>query len=508
MSRYILLFHTVKFLKPIQIYYRGFYFIRARFRKLVRFRYSFFKKANSNRLKLEKSIESKSTYSQGEFKFLNLSKEFKGSIDWNYSGYGKLWTYNLNYFDFLSKREEIYLIEDFIKNIDSIKDGLEPYPISLRTLNWVKFLSYNSIKSEKIDNSLYAQYYILLDNLEYHLLGNHLLENGFSLLFGAYYFQDDILYLKAKEILLKQLDEQILDDGGHFELSPMYHQIVLFRVLDSINLVKHNSWQSNKKFLEFLIYKAEIMLGWLSAVSYRDGSIPMFNDSAKDIAPTTNELIEYSKRLNLGIRYLKLSDSGYRKISNSSYECIVDIGDIKANYIAGHTHADIFNFELKINNRPFIVDMGIITYNDSKKREFQRSTSAHNTVEIKGKNQSEVWSSFRVGDRGRVIDIKESKNIIEATHNGYKNTLHTRIWIFNKDRVTIKDSLGKNSIATARLYFHYSISKQYILEHIKIYNSSWKLFKYDLSIGFNSTKISYYIEIYFNKTSKIDIFII
>ena len=84
--------------------------------------------------------------------------------------------------------------------------------------------------------------YILLDNLEYHLLGNHLLENGFSLLFGAYYFQDENLYKKAKEILEKELNEQILDDGAHFELSPMYHQLMLFRVLDCINLVKHNQW--------------------------------------------------------------------------------------------------------------------------------------------------------------------------------------------------------------------------------------------------------------------------
>ena len=33
---------------------------------------------------------------------------------------------------------------------------------------------------------------------------------------------------------------KILEDGGHFELSPMYHQIMLFRVLDCIQLLKLN----------------------------------------------------------------------------------------------------------------------------------------------------------------------------------------------------------------------------------------------------------------------------
>ena len=40
-----------------------------------------------------------------------------------------------------------------------------------------------------INQTLYNHYQLLLNNLEYHLLGNHLLENAFSLLFGAYYFQ-------------------------------------------------------------------------------------------------------------------------------------------------------------------------------------------------------------------------------------------------------------------------------------------------------------------------------
>ena len=61
-------------------------------------------------------------------------------------------------------------------------------------------------------------------------MGNHLLENGFSLLFGSYYFRDEKLYSKAKEIIKTELREQILDDGAHFELSPMYHSIILHRI--------------------------------------------------------------------------------------------------------------------------------------------------------------------------------------------------------------------------------------------------------------------------------------
>ena len=97
-----------------------------------------------------------------------------------FNQFGKLWTYNLNYFDFLnqeniSKENGLRLIQDFINNDAFLKDGKEPYPISLRGINWVKFLSNNQVKDELINNTLYFHYCILFKNLEYHLLGNHLL---------------------------------------------------------------------------------------------------------------------------------------------------------------------------------------------------------------------------------------------------------------------------------------------------------------------------------------------
>lgn len=294
MNKLILLFNTVKYLKLKQIYFRLYYFTRARYRKVSGFKYEFLKGSNSTTLKLSTSIENKySNVKNNKFSFLNLSKKFDNDIDWNYDKYGKLWTYNLTYFEYLKEKEDIQLIYDFCEKIEDIQDGLEPFPISLRGLSWIKYLTYHNIKDKKIDDSLYAQYYILLDNLEYHLLGNHLLENGFSLLFGAYYFRDERLYKKAVEILRVELEEQILDDGGHFELSPMYHQIMLFRVLDCINLVQNNNYK-NQELLELLIDKAKLMLSWLKNISYENGDIPLLNDSANCIAPTSNELFKYA----------------------------------------------------------------------------------------------------------------------------------------------------------------------------------------------------------------------
>ena len=336
---------------------------------------------------------------------------------------GKLWTYNLNYFDFLnqeniSKEEGLKLIRNYVSKHSQLKDGLEPYPISLRGINWIKFISKHQIQDAEINNILFNDYLRLADNLEYHLLANHLLENGFSLLFGAYYFQDEKLYKKANTILRNELEEQILNDGAHYELSPMYHQIILHRVLDCLNLVENNPWK-DKELFPLLKKKAELMLGWLDAITYKNGDIPLLNDSAKGIAPSSKELFTYAKSLGLKSQDSILSDSGYRKWIKNEMEIVLDLGQIAPSYQPGHSHADSLQFVLNFKNKPIIVDTGISTYEKNDRRQLERSTSSHNTVTINESNSSNVWGGFRVAERAKVTVKQENNSCIEASHDGY-----------------------------------------------------------------------------------------
>jgi len=508
MNKFILLFNTIKYLKSKQIFFRLFYFVRARFRKISGYKYQFTQESQKvTPLKLIDSCEYYSTYKYGEFCMLNLSKRFENKIEWNYNEYGKLWTYNLTYFEYLKEKEDVALIYDFIENISSVKDGLEPFPLSLRGICWVKFLNRYEIKDKKIDDILYSQYYILLDNLEYHLLGNHLLENGFSLLFGAYYFEDEILYDKASEILKKELDEQILKDGVHFELSSMYHQLMLFRVLDCINLIKNNDWK-HQELLVFLEQKVSLMLGWLKTITYKNGDIPLLNDSANKIAPTSSELFDYAKRLSINYHPSHMNQSGYRKIEKTHYECVVDIGEVGASYIPGHAHADTFNFELRIDTKPFIVDSGLSTYETNNSRFYERSTKAHNTVEVLDKDSSEVWGGFRVANRANIIELVENFHYLKATHDGYKKqgVLHTREWKFEENRIVIQDSLNSDVDAIARLHFHPDVTEDEIKEKI-VFSSKFEISNYNYAKEFNKTEKALVLEIEFSKELEVEILI-
>lgn len=515
----VLLIHTLKHLRFRQLYFRGYYLIRNRF-----FRKDYKKPLNKDiePLKWKDSfLYTDSFKKENTFEFLNVSNTFNAQIDWNHNVLGKLWTYNLNYFDFLNQatitsEEGVALIQDYIEKDSVLIDGKEPYPISLRGINWIKFLSKHSISNPEINQTLFNHYQTLLKNIEYHLLGNHLLENGFSLFFGAYYFKDEFLYAKAKQILMEELNEQILKDGAHFELSPMYHQILLHRVLDCIRLLQLNSWKEDGLLGQFLKEKALKMLSWLQEASFSNGSIPMVNDSAYGIAPTSTQLFDYAKNLCLKWPKGELSDSGYRKFSQPTYELFVDVGNIGPTYQPGHAHSDTFSFELYLHKQPFIVDVGTSTYEKDQKRMSERQTYSHNTVMVNRRDQTQVWSVFRVANRAKIINLKENPNMVLATHNGYKSIgiVHERSFsavenIIIHDKILSKKE--KALISEAFFHVHPSIKNininrnQVLFKDIDVsfnfegHVNQIKLEEYQYSLGFNRTESAQKICVSFSK---------
>jgi Heparinase II/III-like protein/Heparinase II/III N-terminus len=461
-----LYFHTVIHLRPIQIYYRIFYEIRAIFRKVIGFKYSQFIPSKSYELILKPSIPSNHSYFPEEncFQFLNQSQVFElNQINWNdEQTFGKLWAYNLNYFEFLNQEnlsltKGLALIRAYTQAYPNLKTGLEPYPTSLRGINWIKFLTKFQIKDPEIDGFLMAQYVQLADNLEYYLMGNHLLENAFSLLFGAYYFRNESFFKTANKILKTELYEQFLDDGGHFERSPMYHQIMLFRMLDCWNLIENNSIFKSISDNEISLNLIKKLLIFLQTITFKNGDIPLINDAAKNIAPSTKQLIEYANQLNIKGSEIKLSESGYRKFNKNNYELLVDVGNISPDYLPAHAHAGALSFILYVNQKPFIVDTGTSTYQNNEIRQFERSTSAHNTVQIGDFEQSEMWSSFRVGRRAKAKILSENENEIIASHDGYKRygIIHKRTFITDNQCITIKDEIIGETKYLQKAYLHF-----------------------------------------------------
>jgi len=412
------------------------------------------------------------------FTFLGETRTFDEKIAWLDADRGKLWTYNLHYFDYLddagrcSNGNAATLIDEWIEaNPYATGDGWEPYPTSLRIVNWIR----RTWRDERVDrrtlDSLALQVRWLARNVEYHILANHLFTNLKALLFAGLYFGDREgerwLRLGLSGVAL-ELDEQILPDGGHFERSPMYQATLLNDLLDLIEL-GDASPAVDSAIVDGWRDVARAMLGWLVTMTHPDGGIAFFNDAAFGIAPTTAELGERAERLGIarpGPEHsdtVHLAPSGYVRARRGAATLIADVAPIGPDHQPGHAHADTLSFELSVGAQRVIVNSGTSTYVPGDMRDAQRRTRSHSTVEVDATDSSETWSGFRVGRRARILDVSVEDDgqtlTIEGAHDGYVHleghVVHRRRWTLDAKRLVVADELaGRWHSATVRYFLH------------------------------------------------------
>lgn len=481
MKSLIRYYHTLRYLTFTQIYFQLYYKVRRIFRRYIGYKpkYTLYKKGRKLQFVTPWIDKPNSYKGNNVFEFLNVKADFSGL--WDSRAQGDLWRYNLNYMDYLLQPEMTVVkgyewIQCFIEGLPNNTIAADAYPISLRGINWIKFVSrnYDSLtpqQIEYIDIALYSQYKILLESVERHLMANHYLENGLSLLYAACYFEDSKFYKASEEILFSQLNEQVLSDGAHFELSPMYHCIILDRMLDCYNVidkVKHPN------LAVFLQTKISLMLGWLDAVVMCDDSIPLLNDSAYGIAPSPQELRAYAKELGIKWNVGELKTCGYRRFKTACYDVLVDVAPLGPSYNLGHAHADTLNFIMHVHGSPFIVDSGISTYSICERRCYERSTMAHNTISINESNSSDVWASFRCAKRASVLVVVDENCHVKAEHDGYATwgVKCVRDFVKYNDMFEVTDTLegALGQKAFSRLHLSPKVEVHYVKED-QVYTS-------------------------------------
>lgn len=424
---------------------------------------------------------------------------------WNDAAREKLWLYNLNYFDDLNAQDaparrdwHRALIARWVaENPPASGNGWEPYPTSLRIVNWVKWLATGNAAVSGMFVSLTLQAGWLAGRLERHLLGNHLFANAKALVFAGLLFEGSqaAAWLDTGlKIITKELPEQVLPDGGNFERSPMYHAIFLEDVLDLVNAATH--WPELVPDAQVACWRetAGRMLSWLAGMTHPDGEIALFNDAAFGVTPGVAELKAYARRLGvvavdslpgegaaptkkpdtvgaapsprLDVTRAQLThftDSGYVRLQNQDAVALLDVAPIGPDYLPGHAHADTLSFELSVFSQRVVVNGGTSRYGVGPERLRERGTAAHSTVEVAGQNSSEVWSGFRVARRAYPFDLRRQDQAevlqVACSHDGYKRLsgapIHRREWVMGAGSLQVADTVrGGNHTAVARYILH------------------------------------------------------
>ena len=417
----------------------------------------------------------------GPHSFLFLGQT--GSLDeigWDGPAREKLWRYNQHYFDDLTalgSADRVAwhtgLLADWVaSNPPGTGTGWEPYPTSLRLVNWVKRALGGQPLPEPCRQSLAVQARWLMRRLERHLQGNHLFANAKALVFAGAFFEgpEAARWLQTGlGILRRQIPEQILPDGGHFELATMYHALAVEDVLDLVNVLTAGGIATGPVAGDMLRQCRAVvpgMLRWLRTMTHPDGRIAFFNDAAFGIAPDVAEIAAYAARLGFGAAVdpgalAWLADSGYARLSAGPAVLLADLARIGPDYLPGHAHADTLSFELSLFSQRVIVNSGTSLYGSSAERLRQRGTAAHSTVTLGGADSSEVWGGFRVARRARpsgqrVVVASDGALVAEAAHDGYRRLpgapLHRRRWTLSPGALAVEDAVTSPAAAAARYH--------------------------------------------------------
>ena len=334
-----------------------------------------------------------------------------------------------------------------------------PYPAALRA--WTFCGLYRALASgTPVDAPLRAELAahagFLRRNLETDVGGNHLVKNLKALVGLAVFFADDRLLTGALGRLRRELSVQVLADGGHYERAPAYHCQVLADLVDIDRLLRAAGRDDRAGLPE----KITAMRRWLGAVLTPAGDVPLLNDGF----PVSRELLaELAPAAPPGGPLQVLPDTGLARASVAGWHLLADIGPPCPRELPAHAHADTLSCLVHVDQVPLLIDTGTSTYAAGAVRDRERSTSAHNTLEVGGADSTEVWGAFRAGRRARVRGVSACVDpgqeagrsqdagsdlgtvTVEAAHDGYRHLpgrpLHRRRWTLRAGELRVDDTV-------------------------------------------------------------------
>jgi uncharacterized heparinase superfamily protein len=339
------------------------------------------------------------------------------------------------------------------------------FALSIRTVVWMqqwvaRGVDPGSPFAARLLGSLTRQLVFLERNLEVDIGGNHLLKNVKALLWAGAFFSGPAAArwsALGQRLLARELAEQILADGMHFERSPAYHAQVTADLLECWAV--HPEGPGRESLGRALAIEA------LADLTHPDGAPSLFGDGGLHMAYPPAEILEAIER-HVGVRaparpVFALDTAGYFGARSDVGLVVADCGPIGPDHLPAHAHGDILAFEWSLRGRRVIVDTGVFEYAPGRARDRSRSTSAHNTLTVEGCDQAEFWSSFRVGRRPRVVvDLFERHGdgfVLEGHHDGFRRLAgsprHTRRLTVRPEAIAVDDRVdgGSGQQASARL---------------------------------------------------------
>jgi uncharacterized heparinase superfamily protein len=179
---------------------------------------------------------------------------------------------------------------------------------------------------------------------------------------------------RATRVLARELDRQILPDGGHRSRNP---QAAVDLLLDLLPL-RQTFAARGLEPPPALVGAIDRMLPLLRLLRHGDGALARFNGMSLTAAGELATLLMYEGARGRAMR--RAPHSGYERLEAGETVVIVEAGPAPAPEDAAEAHAGCLSFELSSGAHALVVNCGAARGGADGMRLAARSTAAHSTA--------------------------------------------------------------------------------------------------------------------------------
>jgi uncharacterized heparinase superfamily protein len=416
----------------------------------------------------------------GRISLLGMTRDLGEPTQWQHADTPQLWRFHLHYWDWAwglaaeSDRAAARAVFAWLWQswqgscVLGRGDAWLPYPAALRAWSWCglyrDLVAGSDIEPEFL-RGVANHAGFLRRNLESDLGGNHLIKDLKALVGLGTFLASDQLLEWAVRRLTRQLTVQVLPDGGHYERAPAYHCQVLGDLIDVADLLTASGRAPSAELSQAIAR----MRRWLGAVLAPDGTVPLLNDGY----PVPRALVATLRPDPVPTGpLLTLPDTGLIRATAGDWHLIADVGPPCPKELPGHAHADTLGCLVYVDGKPLLIDTGTSTYAAGSVRNYERSTAAHNTVELDGVDSTEVWGAFRAGRRARVHGVTANAAngavTIDAAHDGFRRLagrpMHRRRWSLSQAGLQVDDEVTGSGRHTVTIRWHLALASAVRIE--------------------------------------------
>ena len=225
----------------------------------------------------------------------------------------------------------------------------------------------------------------------------------------------------------RELDRQILADGGHISRNPEALVELLLDLLPLRQCFVARDRAPPKELIE-AIGRIMPMLRFFRT---GDGTLARFNGGGPTPTDALATVLAYDDVEGAPVR--AATNSGYVRLDCGATQLICDIGPAPALSVSSSAHAGFLAFEMSSGNCPIIVNCGTPSIDHADWIPFARSTPAHSTLSFEGTSSAEFTATGANGSRiapdsplsgplnAQAALADQGDNLrIKGSHDGYK----------------------------------------------------------------------------------------